>query len=442
LLLQQSQVLPGGVVEPFTAALAFSPDGRRLAVADREGIVAILDTASGATERTLPAPSGNVVGLAWSPGGDTLVIGTREGTLRVASSTTGEVVRELGETGHEYRGFAVGAGGARVAAGGDVFDVASGRSVREFRVERGTIEAVALDAAGERFAAVTSGGEMVVWSIAGGERIVSATHENVAFRSVVFSPSGKRVVAGGTDGKLRFFDAGDRLHEVALESGLAEVRFLSFINEGNTLLAGGEDAMVLLETGPPPEGFEARARAREARAVVDGLYAELTFSTDVARRLRTESSLPDDVRRAALELVAARGDHVGWLNSDAAYGYRNRGLSGEELAVLLRKVEIVNRLQPDVPEYLANLGKCQYRSGLHRDALANLGRARTLYREAGENAPLEDLAFAAMAHWQLERHDGARQAMRELDALVTNGDGGIPPSALGSIQEARSMVAP
>jgi hypothetical protein len=32
--------------------------------------------------------------------------------------------------------------------------------------------------------------------------------------------------------------------------------------------------------------------------------------------------------------------------------------------------------------------------------------------------------------------------MRELETLVTNGDGGIPPSALGSIQEARSMVAP
>ena len=428
-------------LEPWTAALAFSPDGRRLAVADREGIVSILDTASGATERTLAAPSGNVVGLAFGPDGDTLVIATRERALLVIRSTTGEVVRELGRAGREYRGFAVGAGGTRVAAGGEVFDVASGRSLGEFRVEQGAIEAVALDAAGERLAAVTSGGEMVVWNIAGGRRIVSATHENVAFRSVVFSPSGKRVVAGGTDGKLRFFDAGDRLHEVALESGLADVRFLSFINEGNTLLAGGEDAMVLLETGPPPEGFEARARAREARTIVDDLYGELTFSADVARALRANASLPGDVRGAALELVRARGDHVAWLNGDAVYAYRTRGLPAEELVVLQRKIELVNRLQPGVPEYVANLGKCQYRSGLHRDALANLGRARALYRQAGGNTPLEDLAFAVMAHWRLGRHDGAKQAMRELEALVTDG-GAVPPGALGTIQEARSMVAP
>jgi len=427
-------------LEPWTDALAFSPDGRRLAVADRVGIITILDAATGAIETTLPAPRGGVVGLAWSPGGDTLVIASRDGPLRVIRSTTGAVVRELGPPGRAHRSFAVGAGGARVAADGDVWDVATGRSVGEFRVEHGTIEAVALDAAGERLAAVTSRGELAVWRIAGGERLVSETHENVAFRSLVFSPSEKRVVAGGIDGKLRFFDAGDRLHDVALESGLADVRFLSFINDGRTLLAGGEEALVLLETGPPTEGFESRACAREASTIVDGLYAELTFSEDVAAALNANTTLPADVRRTALGLVRARGDHIGWLNSDAVHGYRNKELSREELALLLRKIELVNRLQPGVPEYVANLGKVQYRAGLRREALENLARARALYQADGQDALLEDFSFTAMAHWRLGRHDTARQAMRELETLISNGGGRIPPSALSSIQEARSMV--
>jgi len=248
------------------------------------------------------------------------------------------------------------------------------------------------------------------------------------------------VVAGGKDGKLRFFDAAGRLHDVVLEPGLADVRFLSFFRDGSALLAGGEDVMVLLETGPPPEGFAARARAREAREVVNGLYEELTFSEDVARSLRADTALPYDVRLVALDLVRARGDHIGWLNSDAVYGYRNRGLSRAELAVLVRNVELVNRLQPGLPEYVATLGKCQYRAGRHRDALENLARARELYRAAGQDAPIEDLAFTAMSYWRLRQHNAARNAMRDLESIVAADTLRLPPQTLPAIQEARSLV--
>ena len=463
-------------LEPWTGALAFSPDARHLAVAgprgnirefpkggwlaepDREGLVTILDTASGAIERTLPAPGGNVLGLAWSPEGDTLLIATREGALRVVAAATGDVVREIARAGQRFRCFAVGAGGRLVAAGGElsaaatsepageafsgvaVWETASGRSVGVYRVEQGTIEAVAFDAAGQRLAAGTSRGGVVAWSLAGGGRIVSETHEHVALHSVAFSPKGRRVIAGGTDGRLRFYDAAGRLHDVALQTGLADVRFLSFFEDGNTLLAGGAEALVLLETGPPPGGFEARARGHEARTIVNELYEKLTFSEDVACGVREDAALPDDVRRAALDLVRARGDHIGWLNSDAVYGYRNRGLSGEERALILRKIELANLLQPGVPEYVANLGKCQYRAGLHREALATLARAQKLYRASAEQPPIEDLAFTAMAQWQLGRRDAARQEMRDLEALLAAGRGEIASTAAGPIQEARAMV--
>jgi hypothetical protein len=229
-------------------------------------------------------------------------------------------------------------------------------------------------------------------------------YERVALHSVAFSPNGNRILAGGTDGKLRFFDAGGRLHDVVLEPGVADVRFLSFFRDGSTLLAGGGEAIVLLETGPPPEGFEARARAREAREVVNGLFGELTFSEDVARSLSADTALPDDVRLAALELARARGDHIGWLNSDAVYGYRNRKL--------------------------------------HRDALENFRRSHELYQAAGEDVPPEDLAFTAMSHWRLGERDAARKAMRDLESRFAAGRGKIPPSSLGSIQEARSTVGP
>jgi hypothetical protein len=199
--------------------------------------------------------------------------------------------------------------------------------------------------------------------------------------------------------------------------------------------------MILLETRPPPEGFEARARAREAREVVNGLYAELTFAEDVASRLRAMKTPPGDIRRAALELVEARGDHIGWLNSDAVYGYGTRDLSDADLRVLLRKIQLVNRLQPGVPEYVANLGKCQYRAGLHREALASLSRAQEMYRAAGQDATIEDLAFAAMAHHAIGEAEAARLTLLEMDARLA----ALPEQANGrvldSIYEARALSA-
>jgi len=109
--------------------------------------------------------------------------------------------------------------------------------------------------------------------------------------------------------------------------------------------------------------------------------------------------------------------------------------------VLQREIDLVNSLQPGVPEYVATLGKCRYRAGRAREALEHLARARGLYRAAGRDAPPEDLAFTAMALWRLGNRDEAGRSMRELESLINHGDGEGPPSELGSIEEARLLVA-
>jgi WD40 repeat protein/predicted Ser/Thr protein kinase len=458
-------------LEPWTSALAFSPDGRRLAVAgpqgpleefpnggwladpEREGVVNVLDTASGAVERTLPAPSGNVVGLHWSAGGAVLTIATREGGLHTVEVATGEVLRQLArpDGGLACRAFGVGgtrvaiacdpaAGDPRASAGVTVWDVASGRSLGVFRIDEGPVDGVALDVWGERLAAVSSRGRMLAWEVATGALIGNEARENVALHAVAFSPDGKRVVFEGRDGRLRFCAPGDHVHDLVLDSGLEDVVTLRFFHDGSTLLLGNEEALVLLETGPPPEGFEARARAREARETVNRLYAELIFAEDVAERLRVDATLPDDRRRAALELVRARGDHVGWLNSDVIRGIRNRGLSGSSLELLLRKIERVDRLQPDVAEYVANLGKCRYRAGRYAEALASLARADELRRSAGVAASIEDLAFTAMAQWRIGDRQAARRSLRRLEGLVADDSRPIPRPVFESAEEARTLV--
>jgi WD40 repeat protein len=445
-------------LEPFPIALAFSPDGGWLAVAGQDGPVTIVDAASGATDRVLSRSGGQLAGLVWSRHGDRLFLATVEGEIRILDARSGEAVGELEGPSGEIRCLARGPDGMRVAAGGQfasrdaaagaedmfpgvtVWDTSSRDSLGVFRNETGPVEAVAFDAGGQRIAAVTSAGVLAVWSLTSKKRLASVVHDPGALQSVAFAPDGERIVTGGAHGRLRFWDTQTYEPVVALETGLFNGAFIAFSPDGSTVVGVGSDGLILLETGPPPVGFATRARAHEARYVVNRLYNELNFAEDVMKRLRADKDLSEDVRAAALELVRIRGDHIGWLNSDATIGYRTKELSPESRRLILRKIELVNRLWPDQPEYVANLGKCQYRAGMYRDTLANVLRARELYRESGQDLKPEDWAFIAMAHWRLGEREEARETMRHVAMLMADLQDEIEPWNRLFYEEALSLV--
>jgi tetratricopeptide (TPR) repeat protein len=281
---------------------------------------------------------------------------------------------------------------------------------------------VAIDSQGRTVVAVTSRGELVVWDIASGEVTVTLADETVVLMSVAISAEEARIVAGGNDGTLRFWAAERSEQLVSIDTAAQRIPFVSFSLDGERLVAGTPESVVLLETGPPPGGFASRALAHEARRLVNELYAELEFAEDVEAHLLAHRDLPADIRGEALDLVRLRGDHIGWLNSDAILGYRVTDLAPEEQQRILRKIELVNRLLPDHPEYVASLAKCQYRAGRFREALGNLDRAGRLYLEAGEERPFDDLAFVAMAHWKLGDRAAARAMMQRLESLEESFD--------------------
>ncbi len=463
-------------LEPSIGALTFDPtggwlavaaprgdtallaDGRRRAAPDQEGEITLLDVGSGAVDRRLSAPPGNAVGMAWTDDGKAILIATREGRLRLLDAGSGDPLLEMGREDESYGCLALGAHGSLVAAGGRfparrgsdeqvagypgvaVWDVRTGKRRGVFDLEHGAVEAVAFDALGERLTAVTSAGETAVWDLRRGERLGGETHEHLLPGAVAFSPSGRRVVAAGRDGTLSFEDPAGRLNDLFLGSGLSDVSSLTFTPDGRTLVAGGPKGFVLLETGPPPGGFEARSRIREARRVLDELYAEVGLSEEVTRRLLADAKLPGDVRLAALEMARSRGDHLGWLQSDAITSYRTTTLSAPERRFALRKIELANRLRPDHPEFVATLGICQHRAGLYREALETLARARKLHRASGKELPIEARAFVTMAHQRQGETDAARRAMRDLESRLAEHPEEADVRVLGSIEEARAAV--
>lgn len=121
-----------------------------------------------------------------------------------------------------------------------------------------------------------------MWNATSGARVARELHAGTGFTSVVFSPAGERVVSGASDGSIRFHDLAGSLSATTLEPGLSSVLGLAFTPAGETLVVGGWEASVLLETGPPRGGFARRALAREARERVNEAFAELESSEDGA----------------------------------------------------------------------------------------------------------------------------------------------------------------
>ena len=137
------------------------------------------------------------------------------------------------------------------------------------RAGSGSVDAVAFDPRGQKVAAVTSSGELIVWEVKGLEQLASVALGSVAMQSVAFAPDGERIVVGGEDGKLRFWDPRTNEHVVTLETGLFTGSFVGFTPDGSTIVAGGGDGMALLETRPPSGGVSAQTRAHDVRRVVD-----------------------------------------------------------------------------------------------------------------------------------------------------------------------------
>ncbi len=238
--------------------IAYSPDGKLLAVAGREGSTWIYDASTGWLARAFRSDQPLEHRLAFSPDGKTLAGITKEGTFAVVDSTTGRLLWKLEDTQLPgVSAFAIHPNGkviGLISGASPVVeerDAATGKRLRSWTTDaKKGLKALAFHPEQPVFAVLPVSGEGILWDAARDQRhSLGRRGEQVAF-----SPDGTFLAVARRQDKEEE-EAGP---EITLYDRLGDPRVRHRLPgkeaECCTLFAFSADGKTLIAVGPPPKG--------------------------------------------------------------------------------------------------------------------------------------------------------------------------------------------
>jgi WD40 repeat protein len=225
--------------------VAFSPDGQIVAAAAKH--IVLWNAATGETLRTIEESGGE---LAFSPDGRLLAVG-RGTTITLWDVDSASAVRTM--DGHESRiySLAFSPDGQTIASGGSdstvmLWDVETGQVIHTLSEHTDEVTSVAIHPDGLLLASGSADGTVRLWDVESGERLRIVTEGEKQVNSVAFSPDGQILATGGRDSTVRLWDVESGEPVKSLYGHGSWIRCLAFSPDGRTLASGSSDDTIKL----------------------------------------------------------------------------------------------------------------------------------------------------------------------------------------------------
>jgi len=234
------------ILEGHTGAVrrcAFSHDGKRIATASEDRTARVWDS-HGRQLAVLRGHSDRLGGVAFSSDGTRVLTRSRDGTVRIWEPG-GRQTAVLKYADHAHS-ICFSPDGTRLLsshADGTVrIWTVDGTPVVDLKGHREPVYRARYSPDGERIATASQDHTVRLWSADGRELSVLRGHTTVVW-CVVFSPDGKRLLSGSWDGTARLWTA-DGTEILALRGHRAAVKEVRFSPDGTHLLTVSDDNAV------------------------------------------------------------------------------------------------------------------------------------------------------------------------------------------------------
>lgn len=284
----------GDIPEPEAIqSLAYSRDGKWIAIAREDGRISIRHAADGKVARELDAFTDVAACVAFSHDSQRLAAGSFDKTIKVWNVVSGEQLAEM--TGHSNWVFSVAFSpdGSQLASGGydrsvKLWNVADSKEIATLSSHTAGVRSVAFTIDGQRLVSGSADRTAIVWDLTERKPIATLKGHSAAVRAVACSPDGTTIATASEDASVKLWRTSDWTERLSM-SGTEGVMFwcLAFSPAGRTLAAGAFDGTVKLYD--PSDGKERKmlrgpTEAITAIAFAPGAHEIIAGSIDKSLR--------------------------------------------------------------------------------------------------------------------------------------------------------------
>jgi WD40 repeat protein len=265
--------------ESALQALAYSPDGKDIAVSRADGTVEIWDSAARSVRKNWRAP-GLVVGLAYRPDGKELATATTEGTFVWATGDFHQILL-LRDLAAPSVGVAYSPDSSRLVMARKDRRIVSRNANNgdvQFSLDCPDLDlpsSVAFSPDGKYLLIGTWSGLAHLWDSATGQPVQRLIGHRGVVQTVAFSPDGQHALTGSADRTIRVWSVETGKTRSLLRSHTAGVRAVAPSADGLSLCSGGQDRVLLqwdLTRDPRGQLFSFSNRTNAAAFSADGRF--------------------------------------------------------------------------------------------------------------------------------------------------------------------------